>query len=613
MYPRNTLAASVLALISTLPALAADRENDAIVVTATRQATRSNELLSDVSVISREQIDHAGQSTLEQLLARQPGIEYTANGGPGTNSSIFIRGASTKQSIVLIDGLRIGSASSGEVAFSRIPLAQIERVEILRGPASSLYGADAIGGVIQIFTRRGDGKTRYNASTGYGTHNTSNTSAGVSGGTDAFSYNLQAGYYQTDGINSRSNPAVTAFNSDHDGYRNTNVNAGLSFRPAAGHEFGFNVLNSNGTSRFDGTTAVTDARGFKDYSIDQNLSSYSAYTRNKLASAWTSTLRAGRSTDELTNRTAGIATGVFHTDQDQLAWQNDIKLPLGTALLAAEYLKQNVSGSTAYPVKERTIRSLLAGWNGSIGDHRLQGNLRHDENSQFGGKSTGFAGYGYQLTTDWRAHASYGTGFRAPTFNELYSPLVTSSNYQGNPNLRPEFSRNREVGIDWERGNHRFSAVYFNNKVSDLISTTGIPLQNVASATLEGSTLSYSGSHGNWNGGASLDLQHSRDDVTGKRLIRRADKQFKSHLGYTFSTWTLGGEWQLSDQRFDDTANRNRLGGYGLVNLLAEHQFEKDWKVFARANNIFDKKYELVKDYATLGATVFVGVRYAPQ
>ncbi|MEI7612485.1 MAG: TonB-dependent receptor [Betaproteobacteria bacterium] len=610
MHPRNTLAASALALLSTLPAMAADRETDAIVVTATRQATRSNELLSDVSVITREEIENAGQSTLEQLLARQPGIEYSVNGGAGTSSNIYIRGASSNQSIVLIDGLRVGSATTGSFAFSRIPLAQIERVEILRGPGSSLYGADAIGGVIQIFTRRGDGQTRYNASTGFGTNNTTDTSAGISGGTEAVSYNLQAGYYQTDGINARSNPAVSSFNPDRDGYRNNNLSGNLTFRPAAGHEFGLNVLNSNGTNRYDSGTATTR---MKDYAVEQNVSSYSAYSRNRLAPSWTSTLRAGHSIDDLTNRTDGNATTAILTEQDQLSWQNDVKLPVGKALIATEVLKQKVSGTTAFQVNERTIRSVLAGWSGSFGEHRLQSNLRHDENSQFGGKTTGLAGYGYQLTTDWRAHVSYGTGFRAPTFNELYSPLNVPSNYQGNPNLRPEFSRNREVGIDWERGSHHFSTIYYNNKVTDLISGSGIPLQNVASATLAGATLSYIGNQGNWNGGASLDLQHARDDVTGNRLIRRADKQFKSHMDYTFSSWTVGGEWQLSDQRFDDTANKNRLGGYGLVNLLAEYRLEKDWKLFARANNIFDKKYELARDYATLGATVFFGVRYAPK
>ena len=483
---------------------------------------RSNELLSDVSVITREEIEQAGQSTVEQLLARQPGIDVVTNGGPGANSSIFIRGANSNHTLVLIDGLRSGSVSGGAMAFSRIPLAQIERIEILRGPASSLYGADAIGGVIQIFTRRGEGPARFNASAGFGTNNTNEVNAGVSGGTDVVSYSLQAGYFGTDGFNAISNPVNPAFNADRDGYRNNNASGSLAFRPAQGHEFGFNFLHSGGTSKYDSTPKAND------FANDETISSYSAYSRNRLTTAWTSTLRAGRSTDDSTNRTNGSATSVFRTDQDQISWQNDLKLPVGQALFAAEYLKQQLSSSSTFTLNERTIRSLLAGWNGALDGHRLQFNVRHDDNSQFGGKSTGFAGYGYQFTPDWRAHASYGTAFKAPTFNDLYFPLACFPPFGcfgGNPNLKPELARNSEAGFDWERGNQHFSAVYFSNKVSDLIDNTlSVPL-NVSQATLSGTSLGYTGTFGAWSGGVNVDLQRARDDQTGKRLARRADEQ----------------------------------------------------------------------------------------
>jgi vitamin B12 transporter len=607
--PVATVLTTILAALFSTTPHAADSELGQIVVTATRQAARSNELLSDVSVISREEIEQAGQTTLEQLLARQPGVEYTANGGPGTNGSLFIRGASTRQTIVLIDGLRVGSASSGDVALSRIPLAQIERVEILRGPASSLYGADAMGGVIQIFTRRAEGATRVNASTGYGSYNTSDSTAGVSGSSDTLSYSLQAAHYQTEGFSAIRNPANSSYNPDRDGYRNSSLSGSLSFRPAAGHELGLNVLHSNGSSRYDSMPIAAD------FSNEQTLSTYSVYARNRLAEAWTSTLRLGRSTDDATNRTDGIASSVFHTDQDQLSWQNDLKLPVGKALLAAEVLKQKLSSTTEFQVSERTIRSLLGGWSGNLGDHRLQANLRRDENSQFGGKTTGLAAYGYQLSPDWRTHLSYGTAFRAPSFNELYFPDIFGATFAGNPNLRPEFSRNKEIGLDWEvtgeRAGHHFSAVYFNNKVSDLI--VGYPLLNVARATLEGTSLSYAGHLGNWNGGVSIDLQRPRDESTGKRLVRRADEQLKAHLGVAIGAWNLGGEWQLTGERFENAANTQRLGGYGLVNFLADYRLERNWTLFGRANNVFNKQYELARDFATAGASVFVGIRYNPQ
>ncbi|MBS1190838.1 MAG: TonB-dependent receptor [Rhodocyclaceae bacterium] len=580
---------------------------DPVVVTATRQAARASELLSDTTVIGREEIEQAGQSSLEELLGRQPGVQFAANGGPGTNSSVFLRGAGSKHTLVLVDGLRLGSATSGDVPFSRIPLDQIERIEILRGPASSLYGADAIGGVIQIFTRRGDGdgQPRFNAHAGYGSYQTSDSGAGVSGGGDKFSYNLQAGYFSTRGFSAIRNPANPSFNPDRDGYYNRNFSGNFTFAPVKGHEIGLNLLYSSGVSQYDSTPKA------KQFSNDEEVQVFSLHTRNRLNSLWTSTVRAGRSSDDSNNRADGVATSMFRTRQDQLSWQNDLKLPIGQALLAAEYLKQDVSSTTAYPVTERIIRSLQAGWNGSLDRHRLQLNLRRDDNSQFGGKNTGSAGYGYQFTPEWRGHASYGTAFRAPSFNELYFPNTFGALYAGNPNLKPESARNREVGADWERGSHHVSVVYYRNKVKDII--VGYPLQNVDHATLKGTTLGYDGHFGNWSAGLALDLQESRDDKTGKRLARRADEQFKTHLAYTTGAWQMGGEWQLVGRRYDDAANTKALAGYGLVNLFADYRIARDWSLFGRANNIFDKRYETVKDFGTPGANVFVGVRYAPK
>jgi vitamin B12 transporter len=434
-----TFTATVAALVST--ALhAADTQLDPIVVTATRQATRTNELTSDVSVITREEIDQAGETTLAQLLARQPGIQYVANGGAGSNSGVFIRGANTNQSIVLIDGQRIGSATSGSAALSRIPLDQIERIEILRGPASSLYGADAIGGVIQIFTRRGEGPVRVNASTGYGSYHTTDTSVGIAGGTELLSYSVQAAYTNTDGFNAINNKKSLFYNRDRDGYYNRNLSASFAVRPAKGQELGVNLLLSKGTNQYDGNDFGTLGAA-QPFSNDQNVGNYSIYSRNRLHQAWTSTLRLGRSTDDSKDYIGNFRDSVFNTTMDLVSWQHDIKLPVGEALLAYEYNRQKVSSTTDYTVTERTINSWLAGWNGNLDQHRLQFNLRHDDNSQFGGKSTGSAAYGYQFTPQWRAHISYGTAFRAPTFNELYFPALFGF-AGGNPDLKPETAKN---------------------------------------------------------------------------------------------------------------------------------------------------------------------------
>ena len=623
MYEKKPCAACAAALVTVCGSLlsstagAADQQFDPIVVTATRQATRSDELTSDVTVVTREQIDQAGQSTLEQLLSRQPGIQYTANGGPGTNSGVFIRGAASNQSIVLIDGQRISSATTGSAALARIPLDQVERIEILRGPASSLYGADAIGGVIQIFTRQGKGPTRLNASTGYGTYGTTDTSVGVSGGTDVVSYSIQAGYLDTGGFNAVHNKANSYYNPDDDGYRNSNLSANFSGRWATGQEIGVNLLASDGTNRYDGND-FSSLGAAKNYNSQQTIGSYSIYSRNRLNQVWTSTVRLGRSTDAAKDYAGSVRTGTFRTDADIASWQNDIVLPVGEALLAAEYTKQEVSGSTDYTVTERTIRSLLAGWNADIEKHRLQFNVRRDDNSQFGDETTGSASYGYQFTPEWRAHVSYGTAFRAPTFNELYFP-PSAFFAGGNPDLKPEKAKNTEVGANWERGAHRLSAVFYNNDITDLIEfrpPTYAPV-NVSSALLRGATLTYDGRFSEWGLGVVLDFLDPRNEEDGpnkgNRLARRADQQMSSYVSRTFGKLDLRAEWQLVGNRYDDPANRNLLGGYGLVNLYADYRLQRDWALFVRANNIFDKYYETIDNYATAGANVFVGVRYAPR
>jgi vitamin B12 transporter len=593
-------AALALALQPALAETAVPADLAMVVVTATRQATRTNELLADVSVLTRDEIAASGHSTLEQVLATMPGVEYAANGGPGTNSSLFMRGANAAHTLVLIDGLRVGSASSGDVALSRIPLELIERVEILRGPASSLYGADAIGGVVQIFTRRGADAPGFSASAGLGNRGSYAAAAGLAGGDERFSWNFQLGQNGTDGVSALRNPANRSYNADRDGFRNRHFGANLAWRPAQGHELGINLLRDSGLSDYDSSPQRSR------FENDQDLAAYSLYSRNRLAPNWTSTLRVGRSSDDATNLRDGRATSAYRTDQDQVSWQNDIKLPVGQAIVVAEYLRQELSGTTAYQEHERSIRSLLAGWNGRFDKHLLQFNLRRDDNSQFGGETTGYAGYGYQLTPEWRVGAAYGTAFRAPSFNQLYYPDTGWGG--GNPNLKPERAKNAELSLNWERGLQRAGVVLFHNKVRDLIN--GWPPANVGKALLEGASFSYGGALAGWDLAASLDLQRPRDEDTGKRLRRRADEQFKLRASHAGGAWRYGGEWQLVGKRYDDEANTVRLGGYGLVNLFADYRIDRDWSLFARANNVFDKRYELANDYATLGASLFVGLRY---
>ncbi len=595
-----------------LTAHAADappRDAAAIVVTATRQPMRASELISDISVIEREDIARAGQATLAEFLATQPGVQITESGSPGAAASILLRGANSGHTLVLIDGLRVGSATLGTVTWSRLPLAQIERIEILRGPASSLYGSDAIGGVVQVFTRRGDGPARFDAEAGVGSYGTTSARAAVSGARNGLHYSVSAADFRSDGFNSIRNSRNTAYNPDADGFANRSLATALSYDLAAGHEVGVDVFHSTGRNRYDGSNP-SPARA--DYANSVTVQSYAGTLKNAIADHWKSTLRLGRSSDNSTSYANAAMVNVFRTDQSQASWQHDLRLPVGNLLLAWEILDQKISGTSAYTLKGRTVKSLLAGWNNRYGAHRFQANLRRDDNSQFGSRNTGSLAWGYQIDGQWRTNAAYGTAFRAPTFNDLFYPL--SFGYVGNPNLKPEASQSRELAVHYEKSGHHASLTWYLNRVSDLISWSGVTSPvNVGTARLEGVTLAYAGHIAGFDADASLDHLDARDTGSGKRLGRRARSVANAGLGRTSGPWQWRSEVQVAGGRYDDDANAKHLGGYSLVNLQGSYAVARDWSLFARVNNLFAKKYELVADFATPGANLFVGLRYSPQ
>ncbi len=586
---------------------------DEVVVTATRTPLPLREQLNDVTVITAQDIAEAGQSTLAELLQAQPGIEISSNGGPGQPASVYIRGANSNHTLVLVDGLRLGSATTGTTALEAIPLDQIQRIEILRGPGSSLYGSDAIGGVIQIFTKSGQGRPHFNLSAGVGTYGTRSVSGGYGGQVGDTRFNLQLGHSDTHGFSAIGNPANPAYNPDGDGYRDNNLSARVSHAIGAGHEVGLTLFNSTGEAHYDASWPSPPSF---DYRTEHTVSAYGVYSKDRFLPGWQSLLRAGAGTDDYTNIMSATASSNFRTDQNQAAWQNDIDLGGGLLTLGLEWLRQEVSGDSSYAVQQRDVRSWLAGYQRRFGKHSVQLNLRSDDNSQYGARNTGSLAYGYQISPVWQASVSAGTAFKAPTFNDLYYPLTYGS--VGNPDLRPERSRNRELALRYDDGVQRFGVVYYDNRVTDLISWqlyapySYTPV-NVGQASLKGTTLSYGGSLGDYRLHASLDLQDPVDASTGLLLPRRAKRHGAVGLDRSIGPWQFGGEVVFSDARYDDAANKNRLAGYGLVDLTASYRLSSDLSVNARVNNLFDKKYELAKDYNTPGTDVFVALRYEPR
>lgn len=578
---------------------------DTVVVTATRNAQRAGDVIADTTVIGAEEIARSGAGSVADILQRQRGIEMSRNGAAGTSTNVFIRGANANQSVVLVDGVRFGSATSGTASWNAIPLGAIDRIEIVYGPLSTLYGADAIAGVIQIFTRKGEGGPVVTGSVGVGSNATRQADAGIygsRGGPNAISYAFGAGYEDSDGFSS-TRPGASGYNPDEDGYRRRNANGRVTMALAPGHEIGAQFLASRLFSRYDSGTANYDVHS------DNELNTAAVFMRNQFLPNWHSTLQYARSEDKSGNFTNATPSGAsqIDTEQNEFSWQNDIAIGRDTLQLLFTHRKEEVPTMK----RSRITNSYAAAYSAKRGAHLVDVSARHDR-SVYGSKNTGAAGYGYDFGNGLRATASVGTSFRAPTFNELYFPGFGLSTNQ------PEKGRNREVGLRYDGNGYQLDATYFHNHLTDMIvSSTPCPdgvnrscAYNVNEGKLEGLSLAGSTRLMDVNLRASLDWQDPRDETTGKQLARRAKKHANVGADYTMGTLKTGVELTVSGERFDDAANNRRLGGYGLLNLYTTWQFTPDWSLLLRLDNVADKQYEIARNYGTAGRTWFAALRY---
>ena len=569
-------------------------------MTASRTPTRVDDLVSEVVIIERADIEKSTGRTLAEILTRNAGVQFSSNGGAGKSSSINMRGTEARHTILLIDGVRYGSATLGTPVWDNIPLETIERIEVLKGPASSLYGSDAVGGVVQIFTRQGSKALSPRAKVTVGSNSYRQLSAGLSGSASALGYSLDVLSSRDKGF-SATNAKVPFgnFNEDRDGFKQDAANANISYQFSPDWKASAGLLYSDGLNQYD------DGPG-RDTRTIVRTQTLRAGVEGKFTPGWKTALRFGQSKDTTNAIESAFLPSDFKTRQDQITWQNDIDTPIGVALLGIENLKQAVSGSTAYDVGSRTVASYFAGINGNAGAHSWQINLRHDSNSQFGSNDTGFVGYGFKITPAWRVNASYGTSFVAPSFNQLYYPGF------GNPLLQPETGKNTDVGVTYSEGGHTVKLVHFDNKIRGFITSTTKPT-NVPRAKIEGWTLGYDGKLGNLNLRASVDSLNPRNELTDKVLPRRNTNQLSLGADYVVGVWGFGGSLFKAGSRYDNTANTVQLDGYTTVDIFADYQLNKDWKLQAKVNNLANKDYQTILGYNQPGRQVYLTLNFQPK
>ncbi len=591
------------------------RQLDEVTVTATRSPMKLSEVAADLTVIDRDTIERQGFGNVAALLRNVAGLQITSNGGPANTTSVFIRGAETRHTVVLIDGIRIDGQSTGGARWENLPLSLIERVEVLKGPASALYGSDAIGGVVQIFTRQGSGRPQLDLGLGGGNLGQAKAEVALSGGTAAFDYAGSLSVDRGTGFNVYTNAAARSFNADRDGWRNYTGSLRLGGRVAEGQRLELIALKSRTDAGYDaGRTA-------DDRSITESLAAKLSL-KSTWSEAFSTQLAAGQSEEDyetkpgspyLTKtriRSASLLGFYRINGQHQL-----------NGLLERREDRLVNADLTAGGRSTRSQNAVGLSYLGTLDALTLQAHGRHDDDSEFGGIDTGSVGAGYRLGSGWRVMASVGNAFRAPTLYQRGSVYGPNTTLPGVEELRPERAYNREAGLSWAQGGFDFALTAFHNRVTDLIafgaagtcrSTLGC-YSNVARATLKGASLKGGAQLGPVRLSATADFLDPTDANTGRVLQRRAKRFGTLRAETTLSAWTLGASVVGSGARFDDAANRTRLGGYGLLNLDAQLAIAKDWRLQLNVDNAFNRDYQTANFYQQAPRTWFVSLRYTPS
>ncbi len=598
---------SVFHLVLPVSAAHAVTALNTINVTATRMSRTMDQTLAAVTVITREDIEKSQARDITQLLDGAQGVTMNSTGGLGKTAGIRLRGTSSNQVLMLIDGVRIGSATLGTVAFQDIPLAQIERIEIVRGPRSQLYGADAMGGVIQIFTRKGKPGGQVTADAEYGSHNTARVALGIAGTMDSLEYSLGLADLQTDGFNALKNN-----NPDKDGYSNRSLSGHLGYRFSSGLKLSVTGLRAKGENEYD--SAWGPANFYDSDFLQQSLVSKLEYSPSDI---WDMSLSLGESRDEATNYTNSSFTSFFNTQRRQLSWQNDFAVNEESVLTVGfDFLRDQVEGTSSYSVNERDNKALFAQYQTAFGLNDFVIGLRHDDNESFGGYNTGNIAWGRELTGTLRLIVSYGTGFRAPTFNDLYYQDPWGSN--GNPDLTPEESQSVELSLNGSPSWGGWNVNLFRTDFDGLIDWVEIaPFtyqpQNINQARIDGLEAGISTEIAGWRVSGNLTLLDPRNRVTGRQLVERSQRALRIDIDRSFGMTEVGATLNARSHSYSDVANSLKTAGFGTLDLRAAHHLSREWTLRGQIRNLFDRDYETIRTYNTGGRELFVSVHYAPK
>jgi len=606
LVPSTVLAAGLPGLLPE-PATEETTVREEIVVTATRVETPSSQVGSSVTVLEGEDLRERGFSSVADALRSTPGLEVSRSGGPGQITGVFLRGGSTSQTLVLLDGVRLNSATTGAFDFADLTLDEVERIEIVRGPQSPLYGSEAAAGVIQIFTRRGEPGQHYSAlgEIGEAEHHRLRLAAGAVSAERGWRARLSLA---DEAIEATSAADARRSNNELDRHTNRTIAGSFGFAPSERQHFGLDVRYFDGDAEIDGYAFSAGPVDDLDAALERQATivglSYQAQPRRDLSVE----ARFGYSGDDLaaTDPTDPFGSYTINSRERELGVQ--LTFDRGSHRLTLGGSREERRGGTELAfdaevdINGAFVQDLI-----QLGERAsLTLGLRRDEHSSFGGKSTGRAALAWQLSEGGRLHASWGQGFKAPTLNDLYYPFFS------NPDLLPERSEAFDVGFEQRFGGDRWQAdlTYFDSDFEDLIAfdfVTFLP-QNIARASSRGveSQLRFRAEDGRLQAGVSYTFNETEDQNFGTQLARRPEHRATADISYRPNkAWRVAAHAVAVQDRID--SDGSALEDYTRFDL----SFSSTWGRFEpafRVLNVTDDDTSEVGGFGSQGRTAILSV-----
>jgi vitamin B12 transporter len=579
------------------------------VITASRVMQRAQDALPDVTLLTRAEIERSQTKDVPSLLQQLAGLEVTQSGGMGGVATLFMRGAESRHALVLVDGLPMNNLNFNLAALEHLPLSGIERIEVVRGNVSSLYGSAALGGVVHIFTRQNSGAAlkspwlESSVQVGSEAYRSAQVSAGQKWAS-GFGVNAAMEHVQTSGFNAINPLQRPGTNPDRDGYKRQSSALNFSQEFESGR-LGLMLRDTQANVQYDSQYGPANQ-------ADESRSILRSAVLNAHVQAsqnLTVDVSVGEQEDKLNAAITAYPYFVNSKSQTSTVGAVWTLWPQHDITAGYENTRQKIASDTEYSPAQRSSESWRLGYQAKLAQHQWQLNVRQDQYSDFGNANTWYAAYAYWLSPAWRLKASASTGFMAPTFNDLYYP------WGGNAHLKPEQARSNEVGLQYTQSQLQWRMTAFENRYIDLIDNdANWTRTNIAKAKNQGVEMSLSGQWQLAGVGAqkwrlSVTSQDPQNDITHQALARRAKTLVQAGLNQNMAEWDTGVQMRYSGARQDASKT---LPSFTVLDITASKAISQEWRLNARIENLGNVHYQTIYGYNMPSRGFFVGLKWTP-